>query len=354
MRYGLIPDDASEEAFLSSPIAPVVLIDSLIPLIQAMALIVGSRRGVFEGLKEGPTPVETLAKSLGVDPGTLLLLLRVMTAAGYVAPAGPGAFQLSELGRTMLLEQSPARQTAWLRVIEREWTTFQHTDDVLATGQGIDYHAELTDADQWADYMESMLELARRFAPLVAAMVPVRAGAERLLDIGGSHGLFGALIARNHPPLRSEVLDLPEAVEPARRLAAAEGHADIVTHRAGNCLVDDLGTGWDVVVLSSLLHHFTPAQIAGLLGRVRAATTPGATVAIFELIQPDADDPPELLGDAFALFFRLTSTGRCYTTTEYAGWLTDAGFTDVQTQLLPMGRSLAVFTGRTPDGGTVP
>jgi cyclopropane fatty-acyl-phospholipid synthase-like methyltransferase len=250
----------------------------------------------------------------------------------------------------MLLEQSPARQTAWLRVIEREWTTFQHTDEVLTTGRGIDYHAELSDADQWADYQESMLELARRFAPLVAAMVPVRTGAERLLDIGGSHGLFGALIARNHPPLRSEVLDLPDAVH-ASKLAAAEGHDDIVTYRAGNCLVDDLGRGWDVVVLSSILHHFTPTQIADLLGRVQAATTPGATVAIFELVQPGADDPPELLGDAFALFFRLSSTGRCYTTTEYADWLTGAGFVDVQTQLLPLGRSLAVFTGRTPEAG---
>lgn len=88
MRYGLIPDDPSEEAFLSSPIAPVVMIDSLVPLIQAMSLIVGSRRGVFEGLKDGPRAVDVLAESLGVDPGTLLLHLRVMTAAGYVVQAG--------------------------------------------------------------------------------------------------------------------------------------------------------------------------------------------------------------------------------------------------------------------------
>ena len=349
MRYGPIPDDLSEEAFLSSPIAPLAMIDTVVPLIQAMSLIVGSRRGVFEGLHHGPETVEALAKGLNVDAGTLLLLLRVLTAAGYVTQAGPGSYQLSEMGRAMVLEQSPARQTAWLRVIGREWTTFLHTDDVLTSGHGIDYHAELSDPDQWADYQASMLELARRFAPLVAAMVPVPSGAARLLDIGGSHGLYGAMIARNHPPLRSEVLDLPEAVEHARRLAVAEGHDDIVTYRPGNCLVDDLGSGWDVVVLSSVLHHFTPGQIAELFGRVRTATNPGATVAIFEVVQPAADDPPELLGDAFALFFRVTSTGRCYTTAEYAGWLADAGFTDVQTQLLPMGRSLAVFTGRTPD-----
>ncbi|HET9772641.1 MAG TPA: methyltransferase [Acidimicrobiia bacterium] len=349
MRYGLIPDDPTEEAFLSSPIAPMAMIDSVVPLTQAMSLIVGSRRGVFEAMQDGPRTVDELAKSLEVDPGTLQLLLRILTAAGYVAQAGPGSYRLSDMGEAMVLDRSPARQTAWLRVIGREWSTFLHTDEVLTTGRGIDYHANLEDTEQWADYQASMLELARRFAPMVAGMVPVRAGAARLLDIGGSHGLYGALIARSHPPLRSEVLDLPNALEHAGKLAAAEGHDDIVTYRTGNCLVDDLGAGWDVVVLSQILHHFTPTEIADLLGRVRAATTPGATVAIFEVVQPAADDPPELLGDAFALFFRLTSTGRCYTTDEYTGWLTGAGFTDVQTQLLPLGRSLAVFTGRTPE-----
>jgi len=34
-----------------------------------MSLIVGSRRGVFEGLKDGPRAVDVLAETLGVDAG---------------------------------------------------------------------------------------------------------------------------------------------------------------------------------------------------------------------------------------------------------------------------------------------
>jgi hypothetical protein len=74
---------------------------------------------------------------------------------------------------------------------------------------------------------------------------------------------------------------------------------------------------------------FSPEQIAELLGG-RAALSPGGTVAVWAIRKPEADERPDLFGDAFALFFRLTSTARCSRTDEFTGWLTDAGFVDVQ------------------------
>ena len=79
-----------------------------------------------------------------------------------------------------------------------------------------------------------MLETARFDAPVLARHVPVREGATRLLDLGGSHGLMGATLCRKHPPMRSTVLDLAAAIEHARALAAREGIADVVEHRAGD------------------------------------------------------------------------------------------------------------------------
>jgi hypothetical protein len=46
------------------------------------------------------------------------------------------------------------------------------------------------------------------------------------------------------------------------------------------------------------------------------------------------------------LFFRLTSTARCYTASEYVDWLTEAGFSDVQLQPTPSAPFQVLATGR--------
>jgi O-methyltransferase domain len=346
MRYGPIADDTFEEQMLASPRAPVALFDSFVPLVQASALMAGVRHGVFEGLRAGPRTAAELADTLGLDSDTLQLVLRVLTASHYLVPGGQGRFELSDLARSNLLDDSADRLTAWVTMIDMWWTDFAKMGDVLRTGHGLDHHGTLAGPNEWGTYQAAMLENARRMAPLVASMVPVRPGATRLLDIAGSHGLYGALIARAHPPMSSQVLDLPQAVEQAQKLASAEGLDGVVTYRAGDALTDDLGADYDVVFLGNILHHFTPQQIGELLARVRRATSADGTVAIWEVCQPAADDAqPDLIGDAFALFFRLTSTARCYTVGEFTSWLTD-GFADVQVQPIPVGRSLTLVTGR--------
>jgi hypothetical protein len=349
MRYGSIPDDSFEEQLLASSAAPLALFDSFIPLVQASTLMAAVRIDLFERLRKRPRNAVELADELEVDADTLQLVLRVLVASNYLAGVGDGRFELTDVARQTLLSDSDNRLTAWVSMCAMFWDRFSEMGEVLRSGRGIDMHHQFRGPTDWRTYQAAMLENARRMAPLVAAMVPVSPGATKLLDIAGSHGLYGALISRAHPPMRAEVLDLPDAVAHARELADAEGITNVVSFRTGDALVDDLGTGHDVVFLGNILHHFSAAQSGALLARIKSAMNPGGTVAIWDVRQPDADDvTPDVIGDTFALFFRLTSTARCYTTGEFIAWLSDAGFVDPQVQALPVGRSLQLVTGRAP------
>jgi hypothetical protein len=307
----------------------------------------GVRLGIFESLRDGARTAAELADALELDAEALELALRVLACGGYVERDAEG-YRLTELARATLLGDSPTRFTAFVGLHDWSWEPLGRMHDVLRSGHGMDMHRQLGDQGDWATYQAAMLETARRLAPAVAPLVPVRPGAEKLLDIAGSHGLFGALVCRAHPPMRSEVLDLAEAIEQSRDLAREEGIDDVVSHRIGDALADDLGEGYDVCFLGNILHHFTPEQSRDLLGRIRRALSPDGTVAIWELRLPEADEPPEIVGDAFALFFRLTSTARCYATSEYTGWLEDAGFVDVEIQPTPFAPFQLLATGRAP------
>lgn len=345
MRYGLIPENPLEEQLLASPRAPRALFDTFLPLLQARAIMAGVRLGLFESLRDGSRSAVDLAKSLDLHAETLNLALRVLACAGYLTHED-GRYALTENTRHTLLGGSQAPVTSYVGLNEFTWEWIGRMNDVLRTGRGVDMHQNLGDPTSWATYQGAMLEISRRIAPLVAPLVPVKPGALKLLDIAGSHGLYGALICRAHPPMHSEVLDLPVAVEHSRRLAHAEGLDDVVTHRAGNALTDDLGEQNDVVFLGNILHHFTPEQGKDLLVRIRRALSSDGTVVIWEVRQPEPNEPPEIVGDGFALHFRVTSTARCYRTSEYTGWLGEAGFADVQVQPTPFAPFQILATGR--------
>ena len=153
----------------------------------------------------------------------------------------------------------------------------------------------------------------------------------------------------SHPGLRSEVLDLPQAVEHGRKLAREAGIDDVVTHRAGNALVDSLGCDYDVILLANVAHHFSPDQNLDLARRAKAALTTGGTFAIWETEQPGQDAEADIVGDAFALFFRVMSTSRTYQVEEYVGWFEAAGYVDTRALRPPMGPGMVLVTGRKPE-----
>lgn len=75
----------------------------------------------------------------------------------------------------------------------------------------------------------------------------------------------------------------------------------LVEHRAGDLMTDDLGSGWDVVLLSNILHHFQEESILAILSRAHAALAADGSIAIWEIERPGRDAKPSE-GDGVALW----------------------------------------------------
>ena len=350
MRYGLVADNQAEEDLLRSNPAARVLFDPFLPVLQARAIMAGVQLGVFEAIGEGSRDRADLAREIRCEPETLGLLLEVLVCAGYCEREEEDRYRLTRPALATLLARSPAPLTAWVAHNRFHWDIINELEEVVRTGQGVDSHRFLDSDERWAVYQEAMLETARPAAPLLASSIPVPEGADLLLDLGGSHGLYGALLCRAHPPLRSVVLDLSEAITPARELARREGIDDIVEHRVGDALTDDLGAeAFDVVLVANLVHHFTGTQNRGLFERIGRALKRGGTVAIWDF-QPgrgDQDEGPDLAGSGLALFWRLSSTARCHPLEEQISLLESAGFIDLTRHPAPMPTQV-LLTGRIP------
>lgn len=347
MKYQFVPDNPMEEKALKSSPAARPLFDPFLPPIQARSIMASVRLGIFKAIGHKTHTADELAQTLSLDAECLGLLLRVLTCAGYVSHEG-GQYSLSELSRMTLLGDSPTQLSGWVEYNYIHWNVIDKLEQVLKTGKGIGLRESIGDPANWAIQQQAMLETARPAAPMVASLVPIKEGAQKMLDIGGSHGLYGAMICRKHPSMLSEVIELPETIEHARKLAQEEKIDDLVSHRAGDALKDDLGSGYDAVFLGGITHHFTADQNLKILRRIKAALTHGGTVAIWDFKRPEPGAEPELVGDGLALFFRITSAAQCYAPTDYIDWIKSAGFVDVKVHPTPFAPANILVTGLVP------
>jgi hypothetical protein len=350
MRYGPIPTNIIEQLALWTDRLPVPVMDALFSIMKARGLMAGVSLGVFDALVSTAKTADGLAQELRLDKTSLELLLRCMVWAGYLRKSGD-RYQLSRLSRKMAVSGAEMDLTGFVKWNYVQWRMVEQMETTLKTGRGMDFHSTMTDPQEWAWYQEAMLDIARFDAPLLARTIPIKNGAQRLLDVAGSHGLLGAAICRKHPPMRSTVVDLPAAIEHARVMARKENIEDVVEYRAGDIRYVDLGTENDAALLANILHHFLPEQNLALLRRVRLSMSAGGTVAIWDLETPDpASKPSE--GDGAALYFRLTSTALCYSGRQYSQWLRDAGFEKVRIKRPVFRPGYVLVVGRNPLSGS--
>jgi 2-polyprenyl-3-methyl-5-hydroxy-6-metoxy-1,4-benzoquinol methylase len=330
MKYRAIPQNFTEGMALLFGLLPMPMVDTLFPLVKARALMAANRLGIFPALAAGPLSSAQLASQLGLHADSLDVLLRVVVAAGYLEMRG-GALSLSGHARRTLLAGSPMDSRGFVEFNDFQWQLMEHLEAAVRTGEAVDLHATLQDPAQWRVYQRAMLDIARHHAPILARRVPVRPGAQRLLDVAGSHGLLGAAVCRRHPPLRAVVLDLPAAIPHARALAQEAGIDDVVEHAAGDVVHDDFEAGQDVILLANILHHLSPEQNRDVLRRAHTALNAGGTVAIWEIERRGDGARPELLTDVSSLIFRMSSASRCFAADDYCAWLADAGFDAIRT-----------------------
>jgi predicted O-methyltransferase YrrM len=337
MRYGLIGDNPIESAMIASGLLPAPMLDGY-AMVNTRALLVATKAGLFDALADGPADAALVAERCGTDVRATEKLLNLLTAMRYLRASRDGTYRLSRTARRWLVGPSSVRDSVLMK--ELEWRWIDGLESFLQAGQPQDVH-ETMSTDDWRLYQRGMRSNAGVLAPLIARRVPVPEGAREMLDIGGSHGYFSVAICRRHPGLRATVMDLPEAVEHAAPLLAAEGMGDRVAHRAGDALRDDLGTeAYDLVFIMSLVHHFDDATNRVLIRRAADALRPGGTLVIGDALRlpPRATDQ---LGSFFDLYFAMTSRAGLWTYAEMADWQRAAGLVPRK----PIGLPLTSGTG---------
>jgi SAM-dependent methyltransferase len=324
MKLGAVPQNPFERVVKALGLSPEPLLDTHIAMLLARAVMEGSRLGVFAALADGPLTAGEIAARCGGHPRATRKLLDALAGCEYLGFAD-GRYSLTPMARKWLLPGAPQSLHDKMLLQLLEWDFIAHTGEYVRTGKPIDLHTSISQ-EEWGLYQRGMRSVASTWEREVARRTPVPKGARDMLDIGGSHGFLSVAICRRHPGVRSVVLDLSEAIEHAAPILGREGMGDRVTHRAGDALVDDLGTeAWDVVLIANLVHHFDDAVNRELAKKVARALRSGGIFVIQELIRPHSPKEAGQIGALLDLYFALTSQSGTWSFEEMADWQREAG-----------------------------
>ena len=287
---------------------------------------------VFESIGKGRSS-EDLAKALRTDPRAMEILLDAVASLGLLRKSGT-IYRLASLAKRFLLPDSPWYQGDMLRHADALWMNWSGLDNVVRTG--LPNRAGARDHDVFIRAMHNNAVLRARD---VIGALDLR-GIKKALDLGGGPGTYGIELAKRGIDVTH--FDLPDTLEVAREMARKNSVKN-VTFRSGDFHFDDIGSGYDLVLISQVLHSNSVVENIALLGKTHDALAPRGWIAIHEFaLNEDRASP--VPGALFSVNMLVnTSGGRSYTRKEMKGWLTKAGFRkiavkDLGETVLVMGR----------------
>ncbi|MFI7235758.1 methyltransferase [Streptomyces cyaneofuscatus] len=279
--------------------------------------------------------VAELAEHLGFDTRPTRSLLTACAALGLITKDGGHCFN-SPLSQRYLVRGAPDYFGGWVEMLERhDYPGWMRLTESLRANRPTAWDPArqkslFDDADPvvMETFWEAMYAVSTVTARAFAARVGL--GAIRaLLDVGGGGAAWDIELCRTYPDLRAAVVDLPFVCELTRPGIEKADLTERITTVPGDFFTDPLPTGYDAVLLSSILHDWDETADRAILRQCFQALPTGGRLIVSELFVADSEDGP-LDAALMGLAMQVETWGHGLTVDELTGWLTDTGFTGIQ------------------------
>ncbi len=293
---------------------------------QSMSLLNANSARVFDSLQE-PRSAQEIAEKIGLQPRGVRTMLEDVTDSGLLTQE-EDRYRNTPTASVCLCSDGPVSMHYILEHNLSLWENWSRLEDAVRTGtapccsqwekkEGEDKALQafilgMRDIASlsWTEF-EGSLDLSER---------------RHLLDIGTGPGAYPIRFLQKYPHLRATLFDLPPVVEIARGEVHAAGFDDRVSYRVGSLYEDDFGSGYDVILVSNIIHMIGSEGNRTLVRKCYDALAPGGILVVKDFFVAD-----DYSGSPLALVFALnmlvnTQQGDTYTVKEVGEWTRAAGF----------------------------
>lgn len=308
--------------------------------VTSQILLTAIELNIFDCLSSEKS-CEEIADRLKTHRANTGLLLDGLTAAGLLEKKN-GLYRNKAETEMALTRKSPAYVGEMLLMMNQMAAgTVASMTHLVQAGPPTGL-PDLGSQEIWARYARSMANYqrggsAQKMAKIVSKLDEF-ASFEKMLDLGGGHGLFGIAMVAEHPTMKGVIFDQPAVTKVAEEFIAEYRMQDRVTTMAGDYTKDPIGNGYDLVWTSATL-NFVRQDLAAMFARIYEALAPGgAFISLAEGATHERTRPALFVLEN--LTYGLAGQDQLFNKGEIAAAMVDAGFSSVQ--------SISVDTPMTP------
>jgi SAM-dependent methyltransferase len=296
----------------------------------ARAVLTAVELDLFTALDGREADANTLAGDLGASVRGVDLLLHALAAIGVLSQSGD-RFRNGEAAGRYLSRRSGEYRGGLMRHEANLWRRWSRLTDSVRTGRTAE---EVRDGEEHRDFILAMHHGKADSAGAIVAALGLDAES-RALDLGGGPGTLSIALAQAKPDLEVVLFDAPPVIALAREVIPPDLLDSRIRCVGGDFFSDDIGEGYDLVLLSSIVHIYGAEENETLIRKIYEATAPHGRIALRDMfLEPDRSRPAS--ASLFSLNMLVnTAGGRSYTEGEVAAWLAGVGFYNIRRADLP-------------------
>lgn len=301
------------------------LFDDVFRYRRAVLLLSAGQTGLWDYLiTKDAINLSGVVRRFNWSPRAAGIFLNALCSLGYIEKTGD-TYRMAAGYREIFTPADYRYLKEWLHHEWRLLNRWLHLPEVLQTGQPFREPEKTALHRNHRNFILSMAH--REKINLDSLLKEVDWGnASHLLDLGGGPGLFSIGFVEKYPKLRATVFDTPETEALAREFFRSSPGKKRLQFKGGNFLTDNLGQGYDAVMISSVLHIYSPEQNQELLRKVFRAMGPQGKIVIRDFLLNSNKTGP-LMGSLFAVNMLVnTEGGNAYSASEIRSWLKKSGF----------------------------
>lgn len=289
---------------------------------QSRVLLTANNLGVFDYLKSRKTASE-IAKALKLDKRATEILLDALTGLGLLKKSS-NRYKNSSISDKFLTKDSPYYQGDIIKHADVLWNNWSGLDDIIKTGKP---NRKAHDHDA---FIKGMHNIASLKAKDVVKAIDLN-GVKKAIDLGGGPGTYSIEMAKKG--ISVVIFDMPDTIRIAREIIRKTKIRNI-EFIEGDFISDSIGSGYDLVFISQVLHAYSEKECLGIIRKSRSALNKGGRIVIQEFyISKDRTNP--LQSALFSVNMLVnTNGGRCYAPFEIKKWLLRAGFKGIKEDIL--------------------